>query len=905
MTPPSRLDRPDAIDAGYRRLLRLYPEALRREFGEEMAAFFHARRTAARARGWRALARFCAASVIDFAGSLWRERRPRFGYGGSLFRRVGGHLAGAARSLRRAPGSSVAAIALLALAIGAATAVFGAVNAALFRPLPFDSPDRIVVLWETRPDREIDRNVVAGHEFPIWSERARTFERLAAMTFQSVTLTGAGDPMAISGVRVTSGFTDVLGVRPVFGRGFAPDEDAPGSAPVVLVSHRLWRDRLGGGRDALGQEIRLNDRPFQIVGVMPEGFHFPMSQGGIEPDVWTAMAEPIQRFVGRHYLHVIGRLRPGATVADASADLSRVANDLTREMPEMNKGHGARVESLHASLVRDTRASLLLLLGAVVGLMLIGCSNVAGLLVARGVTRRPEMAMRLALGARRRDVVGLLAAEGLLLSLVAAAIGIGLAALTARIAPRLIPVTILRLDAIPIDATVLGFALLAALLTGVLSAVAPARQLRGVDITTLRGGTRGGVGRSRMRHRLVIGQIALTVVLVLATGLVARGLARLQAVDPGFVADGLLAVDIGLSGSRYSSAVRQQQFFRDLVERARLLPGVASASTTNLLPLGGAYSGIAVSIEGRPAPAPGEDVSARYRVVGADYFETLGIPIRSGRAFAASDARVAVPLIRWFPQQPAPAGADLPQPRPMAIINEHMAREFWPGVDPVGREFRALLSPPLAIIGVVADTRNESLQSGPRSEFYLLDQQEPQSVMTLLVRSNGDPATIAPAVRTLITQMDPALAIAAARPLTDVRALALQGPRFTSGLLASFTGLALLLMAVGIYGLIAFNTTQRLPEIGVRVALGADRAAIVRTVLRQALGLAAAGLALGALAAALVARYLEGQFFGVNSLDPITWSLVSALVFVVVLGASWRPARRAAGVDPAAVLRRV
>jgi predicted permease len=895
----------------YRCLLRLYPRGLRESFGDDMLAFFRARRSSAAAQGAGAMVRFWILTGADVAFSLCREWRPQvdaWRVPVLVVRRVAHDVRDAWSSVCRRPASSSMVVVMLALAIGAATSVFGVVNAVLIRPLPFGDPDRIVTVWETRPDRRVDRNVVSGHEFPLWMERTRAFERMAAITLASFTLTGAGEPQALSGVRVTSAFCDVMGVYPVVGRAFESEDDLPGHGQVALVSHALWRDRFGGDPAVVGREIRLNDRPYSLIGVMPEGFRFPTAQAGaqagVQTDVWTPIAEPIHQYRGRHYLYVVARLRPGVTMERAQDDMTRIAADLARELPNLNKDHGARVVALQSDLVRDSRASLLLLFGAVAGLVLIGCGNVAGLLVARGVARRPEMAMRLALGASRLGVARQLVAEGAILSAGASILGVGIAYWFATAAPALVPADVVRLDAVPIDLTVLSFAMCAGLATGLLFGIAPALQLRRVDLTaTLKSGVRGGVGGGRIRRSLVAGQVAVTLMLVFAAGVMARTLMALQSVDPGFTTTSVLAIDLGLPGSRYSGAARQRQFFVDLVERARTLPGVVSVAASNMLPLGGAYSGVAVAIEGRPAPPPGHEVSARMRVVSADYFATMGIPVRAGRSFAASDARVAVPIIRWFPQQPEPPDIDRPQPPPVAVINERMVRAFWPGIDPIGHEFRVLFSRRITVIGIVADTREESLGTESQPQFFLHDLQEPQAQMTLLVRVNGDPVSVAPSVRSTIRSLDRDLAVSSIRSLDDVRDHAYGRPRFASRLLGAFGALALLLMAVGLYGLIAFTTSQQLPEIGVRVALGASRGAIVRMVLGQALAPTITGIVAGTIGVAVVGRAIRDAFSGVEAVDPLAWAIVATVVIAVGLVACWQPARRASRVDPAVVLR--
>ncbi|HYN10384.1 MAG TPA: ABC transporter permease [Vicinamibacterales bacterium] len=896
-------------DRAYRVALLLYPRTFRDRFGDEMVGFFRAQRQAAAARGAISLARFWRRSVTDLARSVWRERGvlgamaagPR-----SLFAGAAANIRDAFHFLRRSPGLGAAIVLLMAVTIGAATSIFSVVNAVLIRPLPFGQPDRLVMVWETRPERQVTRNVVSGHEFPMWQERNRVFERMAALTFGVATLTGAGEPAALTGIRVTAGFFDVMGVQPAIGRAFRAEEDTPGLGQVVILSDGLWRERFGADARVLGQTIRLNEQPFQVVGVMPEGFSFPSGPAAARPGFWSPIAEPIHLYRGRHYLHVVGRLKRDATIDDARADMARVAQSVTTDLPDLNRGHETTVVGLQSDLARDARPSLLLLLGAVSCLLLVGCSNVAGLLLARGLARSREIGVRLALGAGRLGISRQLLTEGLVLAFIGAGLGIAVTVALTRVVPRVVPREILPIDRVGVDGTVLLFTLAATLLTGVLFGLAPILQIRRIDLSTvLKQGQRtiASPGHPRVRHALVVGQIALTLLLVLGAALMTRALISLVRVDPGFTTQGILAVDLSLPGARYASPGAQRQFFDEVVARTAAVPGVVSAAATSQVPIGGGFSGISITIDGRPAPPPGQDESARYRVVSAGYFKTMGIPVIAGRTFAPADARISVPFIRWFPQQPMPAGHDRPQTAPVVVINQVMARRFWPDGNPVGGRIRALLSPWIDVIGVVADTHNASLRELPVPEFYLHDLQEPQSIMSLLVRTTGDPVALAPAIRSTIWNLDPDLAITSIRTMEDVVDHLFGLPRLTSSLLATFALIALALMAAGIYGLMAFTTRQRLPEIGVRLALGADRRQISRMVMRHALMLAAVGITIGVAVAAGLVGIARREFFGVQPIDPITWGVVGAVLLGSTVLACWWPARRASRVDPALVLR--
>jgi predicted permease len=546
----------------------------------------------------------------------------------------------------------------------------------------------------------------------------------------------------------------------------------------------------------------------------------------------------------------------------------------------------------------------MLLLGAVGCLVLIGCSNVASLLLARGLVRRREIGLELALGATRWRVARQLFAESVAMSVTGGALGLVLAGWLTRLVPALVPPDQLSIDAIAIDRTVLYFTFAVSVLTGLLFGCAPAIQLRRVDpADTLARGGRSIFGgqHTRTRRVLVVAQIALAVLLVLGATLMGRGLVALHRVDPGFETQNTLTVDLTLRGPRYATPVQQRQFFDDVETRTRAIPGVTAVGAINDVPLAGGMSGTAIGIEGRPDRAA-EGGSAQYRVVSPGYFTTMGARFVAGRDFTATDARLAVPLIRWWPQQPLPAQFDAPQPPPVAVVNEAMARAYWPE-GAVGRRFTVIASPPVTVIGVVADMRTISLRTTTGPEFYLTSVQEPQSQMSLLVRGTGAPLDLAPAIRDVIRNVDRALPISRIEPMADVVAKMFDQPTFMSALFGVFGGLALLLMTVGVYGLLAFTTAQRLPEMGVRVALGAGRRQIRSLILRDALGMTVLGVALGVIAGVALGRFIEGELYGVTPTDRATYLTVTAAVSLVVALACWRPARKAARVDPVVVLR--
>jgi predicted permease len=891
----------------YRALLHLYPVQFRQRFGDEMTELFCMRHATAVSRGTLRRIVFLARAAIDLLTSVWREHglgapSPRHLMTGTAI-----SVRDAARFLHRSPGMSVTIVLLMALTIGAASSVFSVVNAVLIKPLPYADPQQLVIIWETRPERNVERNGVSGHEFPAWEEQSRAFARMAAISWWvPVTLTGAGDPKSLVGARVTSGFFDVMGVAPRIGRTFVPAEDVPGHGQLAILSERLWRERFSSDVNVIGRKVLFDDRPFEVVGVMPATFSFPPAVLGSRVDFWSPIAEPIRSYRGRHYLSVVARMKPGVSLAEAQADIERVAHNLRAEFPQLNYGHSARVVPLQRELARTSRASLMFLFGAVLCLLLIGCSNIAGLLLARGLTRQRELGVRLALGSTRLGVARQLLVESVLLAFCGAVIGIAAANWIADAIPRVVPRGVLLLDRVTVDTTVLAFALMTSVATGLLFGMAPALQVRRVNLAaamqqsarTLIGG-----GHPRLRRALVAGQVALTVVLAIGAGLMARGLLALQSVDLGYSTAGTLAVDLALPGARYPAAVQQRQFFSDLLARAATAPGVVSAALTNAIPLDGKMAGMSIDIEGQPPQRPDQERSARYRIVSADFFRTLGIPVVEGRVFAASDARIAVPLLRWYPQQPQPEGFEQPQPPPVAVVNQTMARQCWPGMSPVGRRFKMLFSPWITVVGIVADSHNDSAREPARPEVYLHDLQEPQATMSVLVKTAGDPLAFAPVLRSAIWDLDRNLAISATRTMDDIVDETFGLSRLTSSLAGTFAALAVGLMLAGIYGLMAFTAAQRLPELGLRVALGADRRQVRDLVVRQGLTPAILGVAVGLMGAAALVRIVQADIFDIPPVDPVTWIGVTIALIVAIVIACWWPARRAARVDPVIVLR--
>jgi putative ABC transport system permease protein len=790
----------------------------------------------------------------------------------------------------------------MALGIGATTAVFSVVHAVLLRPLPYPAAERLVMVWEQR--HAVRRNTVGGHEYPVWKAGSRTLEMAAIAYDRDFTLTGAGDPALLSGVRVTSDFFKVLAVAPAAGRVFGPEADVPGHGDVAVISHRLWTERFGQQPSIVGRTIELNDRPYIVSGVMPPDFQFPANAAGVAPALWTPIAEPIQQYRGRHFLFVVGRLKADATPAQAQAELAAIAAGIAREFP-VNRAHGVNVQPLQSELVDGVRDAILVLFTAVGVVLLVACCNIANLLLARATARQQEIAVRAALGAGRMRIARQLLAEGALLSAAGAGAGLVVAWWLVAFARTAVPSAVPRLATAAIDPAAVAFTIAVALATTFVFGLVPLWQLSRVQVADrLRSGNKGvpSSGRHPLRSALVIAEVALTLALSIAAALLVQSILRLQRVETGFDSGGVTTVGLTLPAARYPTAAHQRTFYQDAVERLAKIPGIERVAATNMVPHGGGLSGIPIVVQGRPAPRPGEELMARYRIVSTEYFRTLGIPTLRGRTFVAADARAAVPLIRWFPQQPLPPRFNEPQAPPAAVINSAMARSIWPGEDAVGRTFTVLFSPPVTVVGVVGDARNATLGDQAVPEFYLSDLQEPQARMTLLARASDHAATL-PAIRTELAQLDPKLPLAAVRTLDEVVGANLSLHRFISTMMGAFAAAALLLLIAGVYSVVSFATAQRTHEIGVRLALGATRIDVAGLIARSGALLCAAGLVLGLAGGYALARSAANLLYGIEPTDARTYSALVIVVVAAAAAACWLPARRALRVDPASVLR--
>ena len=805
----------------------------------------------------------------------------------------------AARGLLRSPGFTAVAVLTLALGIGANTAVFSLARAIFTNPLPFSDPDRLVAISERRGGSR-DANIpVSGHEYEAWKGDSRVFEAVAVSRGERLNLTGAGEPEAVEAARVSSSYLPLLGLEPALGRAFAEGEDTAGRDRVAILSDRFWRRRFAADPGVVGRTVMLDDRPFLVIAVLGP---LPPS---LSADVLLPMDVPAQiRAVGRHNLSVLARLRPAITIDQAKADLTAIAARLAREMPDQNTGHAVHVVSLREELVGEFRLASTVMIAAVGFVLLIGCANVANLLLARGANRQKEIAIRTALGAGRARVVRQLVAESLVLAAAGGAAGLLMSAWILDLVPRITAVRIPLLETARLNWFDLAMGATISLCAGLIAGIVPAMRSSHVPPGWLREASRMSDerGRQRLRAALVAVEVALTLVLLVGAGLLISSFMRLVAVNPGFEADNMLVVPVDLPATRYPEAHERRAFYDRVIASVEGLAGVESAGAVSHLPLGGADNWMPFAVAGRPAAAAGQELYAPFRVATAHYFSALRIPLRRGRFFSVGDARESIPVIRWFPQQPQPSGFDKPQAAPVAIISEAAARQFFGGEDPLGKRIRVLFSPDITIVGVVGDIRHNGLNLPTFPHMYLSHAQEPWNSMSLVVKTSGDPAHVAAAVRGQIRAADSALP-ANITTMNDVRAASTGRPRLYALMTGIFGSVALGLAVVGIFGVVSYVAVQRTQDIGLRMALGAQRSEILGLVVRQGMRPILVGMGAGILGAAALTRFIGTLLYGVTPLDPLIFATVVVLLGAVGLIACWIPARRATRVDPLTALR--
>jgi putative ABC transport system permease protein len=810
----------------------------------------------------------------------------------------------AGRTLLKRPMFTIIAILTLALGIGANTAIFSVVDSVLLAPLPFRHPERLTMIWASNPELAHkvglpDKLPVSPGTFYDW-KTAKSFEKMAMLDSDRLNFTGGAEPEQVAAIVASGELFQALGTPAFLGRTLLPEDDE-GKRTSVVLSHRFWQSRFGGDRNVVGRTIRLDAKPLTIVGVMPPAFAFPrggeMPHGfgfAAQPDLWVPMAfSPKQRQNrgNRGYL-AVGLLRPGVSLGTAQAEMSAISARIEKSFADSDAGWHNRVEPLPAALVGDVKPALLILLAAAGLVLLIACVNVANLLLAAAASRQKEIALRTALGAGRGRMVRQLLTESALLAGAGGAVGLLFAYWSLRAITAWIPDDVPIAHQVAIDPHILLFALGLSLLTGALAGLAPALQMTRPDLAeSLRDGTRAGSGTSRggrTRRVLVVLETALAVLLVAGAGLLVRSFARLIAVDPGFRADGVLALEVILPEAKYPDDPRLAAFTVALLERLRALPGVTSAGMISNLPVGGGEEIEGMEIEGRPKPKPTEIPLADYRQVSPGYFETLGIRLLSGRLVAESDA----------------AGKPL-----VAVVGETLARAYWPGAEPLGKRFRTggfggiSAQPWVTVVGVVRDVRQAGLAIDPRPQVYVPQAQRPTTNQSFVLHTAGDPKALIAAARSAVYAVDRDQPVARVRPMGRIVAESVAGRRFNMVLLGMFAGLALVLAAVGIYGITAYSVAQRTREMGLRMALGAQPWAVLALVLREAGSLALAGLAAGLVLAFVATRVMASLLFGVGATDPMTFGTVLAALALISLFAAWVPGRRATQVDPMVALR--
>jgi putative ABC transport system permease protein len=796
------------------------------------------------------------------------------------------------RTLSRSPALTGAAVLTLALAIGANTAIFSAVSAVMLRPLPFADPGRLVMLWEENPDFKWYQQDAAPANMFDWREQVGAFADVAGYPSfgGSTTLTGYGEPRLLASQPVTGNFFSVLGVTPALGRLFREEETWDPSPRTVVLSHRTWRTVFGADRGLIGKTVELGGRPVEVVGVLSPRFAYP----GVDPDVWLPMRwNPTNRaqvfFRRAHWIKPVARLKPGVTPEAANAELQTVVARLQQEYPATNTRMGAGLTPLHEFLVGKTRLPLLVMFGGVAVLLLIACANVANLLLVRAAGREREAAVRLALGAGRGRLFRQALAESAVFAGLGGAAGVALGWWGTRVLTALQPKGMLPVSDIAMSWSVVGYAFGATVLAAVIFGIAPTVwTVRRVPADVLRDEGRSASGTVRARRwgeALLVSQVALALALTLGAGLLVRSYLQLRRVDPGFDSRNVLAVSLSLPGIRYDSTRKVLAFYRELERETRALPGVAAAAVVSGVPLGPPTWSSQFAVQGRePLPAGSEVL---HREMTGDYQKVMGVKLVRGRPITEADREDAPPVV---------------------LINETLARMYFAGQDPVGQRISFDRLPDSTstwrtIVGVVGDERQRGLSEEARPEFLASYPQEPRSGMTLVVRTAGDPAGLAPSVRGLVARLDPKLAISSIRTMDQVRAASLIRDKFLAVLMVSFAVVGLVLGIVGIYGVVAQLARRRTREMGIRLALGANTGQLQWLVVRTGLGLTLVGIGFGVAMALGATTVIRSLLYQVEPADPVTFVVVPVLVLLTAGLASWIPAARASKADPAAVLR--
>ena len=791
------------------------------------------------------------------------------------------------RALVHSPVFSVVTVLSLALGIGANTAIFSVVNALLLRPLPFPESERIVHVWHTPPQQSfpgLDRFSVSPANYLDWKAQSSTFEQIAVYTYSGFSLSTSNDPLPLIGAAVSSDFFSVLRTNVMQGRTFTPDEERPGRDQVAVISHGLWQRAFGANPNMIGQTLTINSRSFTVVGIMPAGFQFPR-----EAELWVPLAwdDKERQVRSIHDYLVVARLKQNVSNEQAQAEMSTISSRLEQQYPEENKGWGAVVIPLREDMVGNIRPALLVLFCAVGFVLLIACANVANLMLARAANRQSEIAVRIALGAGRARLIRQLLTESVLLAVSGGVLGLLLAVWGSKMLVRLGSLS--NTGDIGIDTWALGFTLLVSLGAGIIIGIVPAWQFTKTNLSdTLKQGsgrTGGSPMRQHTRKALVISEVALSLVLLIGAGLMIRSFWKLQNVNPGFDTSNTLTMSLALTPLRYSEPHQQLAFLERAIEQIRAVPGVVSVGATTTVPLTGGGSTQPFSIEGRPVGAVAEQPMAQTRYITSDYFRAIGIPLRQGRFFSDNDRDNSVPVV---------------------IISEAMARRFWPGENPIGKRLTPSFHPePGAreIVGVVGDAKATGLDVDSSATMYLPYKQLMRPYISFVVRTASNPESLVQPVSSAIYSIDKEQALTDIQTMEQVLTQSLSGRRFNMTILLTFAAAALVLAAVGVYGLMNYTVTLRRRELGIRMALGAARMDVLRLVLRQGLTLTLIGVAAGLISSYALTRLMASLLYGVTATDYLTFVSVSAVLIAVGVGASYVPARRATKVDPTIALR--
>jgi putative ABC transport system permease protein len=791
-----------------------------------------------------------------------------------------------ARMLLKNPAFTIVAVIALALGIGANTAIFSVINGVLLSPLPYPHPDQLAMVWLDNRKQGVRDDVTSYPNFLDWRDRNKTFQGMSGIRALTVNLTGVGEPEELRAAAVSSGFFQLIGVNPAQGRGFTLEEEQPGKDKFIVLGHGLWVRRFGGDPGILNKTISLNGEQHTVIGVMPPGFQFPDKS-----ELWMPLAvnERLRAARGALWLPVVGRLKAGVTRAQAQADMEVIAGQLEQQYPATNSGYGINVAPLREQVVGNIRTTLIVLLCAVAFVLLIACANVANLLLARASVRQREIAVRASLGAARLRIIRQLLTESVLLSVIGGASGLLLARWGLASLLELNPANIPRLDNVHLDGRALGFTFGLSLLTGMLFGLVPALQTSQIEIgETLKESGRASASRGMQRARsaFIVAEVALTFILLAGAGLLIRSYWNLQRVNPGFKTDHLLTIQLGLPPTKYREGAQVITFYQQLQERLGAIPGVESAGGASAILLPKLPSSGGFSIENRPFVRPEQKVELPYDFVLPNYFQTMGIQFLRGRDFDARDVRVA--------------------PR-VAIVNETFAKRFFPNDDPIGKRFAFgdVKDDPqwISIVGVVRDTKRQGLDAPTRIESWMPHAQMPVRGMQVVVRTAGDPHKLVGAVREAVWSIDRDLPIQKMQTMEQILDESVAQRRLNMLLLGLFAAVALILAAVGVYGVMSYVVTQRTHELGIRVALGAQMGDLIRLVVWRGMRLALLGIGVGLIVAIALTRLMSTLLFGVSASDPLTFVAIVPLLLLVALLASWIPARRTTKVDPMTALR--